>query len=100
MLLSNGGNDAAVHLQILDGMSSTLYRREKMTITRATIVRGNGADKIILDTDLPCATWPYEGYQSVSFECAASHGEKYLAKHFASIPSTVIRLDGVPWLAD
>lgn len=46
-------------------------------------------DRIMITTDLPCATWPYEGFQSFNTEAAAGSGVEYCRKHFGIEPEIV-----------
>lgn len=61
-----------------------------MNITKATILVGRGADKVMLDTDLPCATWPYEGKQHLTFDVAAGNGAFYVSQHFPDVKVKVV----------
>lgn len=56
-----------------------------MKILKVTIIRGNSADKIILDTDLPEGTYPYTGKMSLLFDVAKGNGEDYLSRHFPEL---------------
>lgn len=59
-------------------------------IKAATVVRGFGADKVYLKTDLPYAVWPFEGFRDLHFECAANGAEEYLERNFPGITVEVI----------
>ena len=63
-----------------------------MKVISAVVLTGRGADKIMLQTDLPCATWPYNGNQSFSSEAASGSGPDYVRKHFGIEPR-VINID-------
>lgn len=54
---------------------------QSLKIISATIVRGMGADKIILHTNLPEACYPYTSKQSFSFNAAQGSGVLYVTKH-------------------
>lgn len=61
-----------------------------LTITSITIIKNGGADLVLLQTTLPSAVWPYEGSQSLSFQCAHGSGETYCAWHFPGIPVSTV----------
>lgn len=59
-------------------------------ILSITIVKGQGPDFLLCETDLPCGTFPYEGYLSVKGEVASGAGEAYTAVHFPGVPVRVV----------
>ena len=72
-----------------------------MQITKATIIKGFGADKVILFTDLPSACYPYKGNQSLSFDTAKDTANDYMRIHFADIPYTIVeRINTTPKYSD
>ena len=60
-----------------------------MKITSVMVLVGRGTDRIMMTTDLPCATWPYNGFQSITTEAAAGSGVEYVRKHFGIEPQVV-----------
>jgi hypothetical protein len=61
-----------------------------MQITKATLLKGRGADQVLLDTDLPNGCWPYNGTQDVRFSVAAGSGDEYLKAHFPDVPVVIV----------
>lgn len=53
-----------------------------MKVIKATVVQSNGTDKIILQTNLPEATWPYTGNLSIDFNAAQNKGVSFVKEHF------------------
>lgn len=51
-----------------------------------------GPDIVILDTDLPPSTFPYDETPFVTFKVAAKRGEIYVQENFPNIPYTMINL--------
>ncbi len=65
-----------------------------INITAITILTGRGADRIMITTNLPCGTWPYEGFQSFNTEVAAGTGVNYAKENISFvIEPTVINLE-------
>lgn len=60
-----------------------------MTITSITIVRSSQMDMLVLHTDLPASTYPYEGTESVLLFAAKDEGEDYVKKNFPNVPYTI-----------
>ena len=54
-------------------------------ITRIVVLVGHGCDKIMMETMLPCGTWPYKGCESVIINVATNTGEDYVKKHFPGV---------------
>ena len=61
----------------------------KIEITEVTVLTGHGADHIMCQTDLPEATWPYEGKMCMDFTAAAGRGVEYVRKHFGVEPKII-----------
>lgn len=59
-------------------------------ITKITILLTNSTDKLVIQTSLPCATWPYEGFASLSMEIAHGQGIEYCLKHFPNFTPEII----------
>jgi hypothetical protein len=57
-----------------------------MNITSITLITGNGADHLLLQTDLPDGCWPYTDNATVKMETAAGTGEEYCIAHFTDVP--------------
>lgn len=53
-----------------------------MKILSATIIKGYGADKIFLTTDLKEACYPFEGSLLIHFDTAHNTGYAYLKNNF------------------
>lgn len=53
-----------------------------MKLIKATVISGQGPDHIFLETNLPEATWPYEGKLNLHFNAAAGQAMEYLKTHF------------------
>lgn len=49
-----------------------------------------GADKVVLETDLPCPVMSADEFASFKTEVARGHGEFYAKKHFPDVPLEVI----------
>lgn len=62
-----------------------------MRVMSITIVEGIGADHIMLETDLPPATWPYKLAPTVTFEAARDTAEGYVQKTFPGVPVEIVR---------
>lgn len=56
-----------------------------MQIDKITIVQGNGADHIMLHTNLPDAAWPYKAELVLEARAAFNTGPEYVAKHFPDV---------------
>ena len=61
-----------------------------MKITKITIIQGNGADHIILHTDLPEASWPYKAELVLETRAAYHTGPVYVAQHFPDVPVEIV----------
>jgi len=61
-----------------------------LKIESMTIVRGNGPDVVILNTDIPSGIYPFTGTQSVRMDLAAGTAEDFIDKHFPNVPYTVV----------
>jgi hypothetical protein len=48
----------------------------------------NGHDRVILNTDLPGAAYPYNEPLSIDFKVSRGGGPLYVAQHFPGIPVT------------
>lgn len=62
-----------------------------MNICKIKIIKGRGADKVYMETDLPEACWPYDGTLSIRFDVAEGRGEEYIKTHFPQIPVHIIQ---------
>lgn len=66
-----------------------------MKITSITILeRRQGSDIVYLRTDLPMATYPYEGNQDLRFDVAKGVGRNYVRSHFPDIKAVEIIAGG------
>lgn len=63
-----------------------------VTIVKIDVFVGDGADKVLLHTNLPAATYPYEGNLIVRFEAAAGKGITFVREHFPKIQYKEIEL--------
>ena len=61
-----------------------------MKINRIVIIQGMGTDRVMLETDLPEACWPYDNKLSITFNAAQDTGPEYIALHFPNIPIEVV----------
>lgn len=58
-----------------------------MKILSITILRmRQGADEVMLETDLPEAVFPYAGTVDVKFNTARGNAEAYCKLHFPDVP--------------
>lgn len=65
-----------------------------VAITGITIVRERyGMDNVYLKTELPAATYPYEGTADLHLTCGREQGEAYCAQHFPGIPVELVKYD-------
>ena len=62
----------------------------KIEITRITVIRTGGTDKVAFDTTLPNGCWPYDGIATVYLDLARGSAEKYLADNFAGIEFEIV----------
>lgn len=56
--------------------------RMKIEITKAHVLTGNGADKVMLFTELKDACYPYSGVLTLSFVAACGTGAHYCRENF------------------
>jgi hypothetical protein len=68
-----------------------------MKITKITLIDGPGTDTLTLQTNLPCGTWPYEGFQTAKIDVAKGVGLKYCEEHFSGIEVNVIKIEGLSY---
>lgn len=61
-----------------------------MRITSITIIKSQETDTLFLETDLPCGTWPYKGFQSLKTEVAHGSGEQYVRDNFPGVPLKIV----------
>jgi hypothetical protein len=61
-----------------------------MIIKKVTIVRGNGQDILIMDTDLPNGCWPYDDTATVDMRVGSGLWESYCRNNFPSVPFEVV----------
>lgn len=64
-----------------------------MNITRATVLTGQGTDRVFLLTDLPGAFTVYSEPLWLKFEATKGTGEAYVRKHFNIEPTIIDRSD-------
>lgn len=57
-----------------------------MNIKRIHILLGFGTDKVFLFTDLPEASYPYNGNLCLEFNCVQDCAQTFIAEHFPNIP--------------
>lgn len=58
-----------------------------MEIKSIVILRGKyGPDKLMFETDIQSAQWPFTGTQPIYTDVASGHGEAFCEKNFAGIP--------------
>jgi hypothetical protein len=57
------------------------------------VCRRYSPDVVILETDLPVATFPYSGTVDLSIPVSSGQGERYALQHF---PDLEIRIDRTP----
>lgn len=62
-----------------------------INVLEITMILGRGTDKIFLHTDLPSATYPFKGSESLRLDITQGDGEKYCAKNFPGVPVREIR---------
>lgn len=60
-----------------------------MFFKKAVVIKGSGADKCYLETDLPAPVYPFNENLYFSFDAAADTGEEYIQKTFG-LKATVI----------
>jgi hypothetical protein len=63
---------------------------DKIEITGIQILQTVGPDVVILDTSLPCGTWPYENTAVLRMDVAADKGEDYVKENFRDTKYEVI----------
>lgn len=61
-----------------------------MQILSIVVVRGMGADTVLLNTDLPSTTWPFKGNLTLKFESAPNITEEYLDTYYHGIDVEII----------
>lgn len=54
------------------------------------IIEGEGADDILIETDLPCGVYPFAGRATLKMQAAQGTGKEYVARNFDGIPVEVI----------
>ena len=62
----------------------------QIEITRITVIRTIGADKVAFNTTLPNGVWPYDGKATVYLDLARGSAEKYLADNFSGIEFEIV----------
>ena len=62
-------------------------------VTGVKILVSYGTDKVILYTNLPQGTWPFnEGGETLTLEVAKGKGREYCEKHFPDVGVEMIEL--------
>lgn len=59
-------------------------------LIRATILTGQGGDRVSVQTDLPGTMWPYTEPLYFNFEVAIGKGVEYVRKHFPELVYEVV----------
>ena len=59
-------------------------------VTHITIVRGQGADRVMLHTNLADPVWPFTGRLIMDFAAAEFCSEDYCREHWPGVPITVV----------
>lgn len=58
-----------------------------LRVKRVEVLTGNGMDKVVITTELPCGIHPFEDEgQTLEFNVAAGKGALYVQKHFNMNP--------------
>ena len=60
-----------------------------MDIERITVLKNDGADVMILHTNLPSGIFPFTGTAELKLTVAKSTCEEYIKKHFPDIPCII-----------
>jgi hypothetical protein len=60
-------------------------------VQKIQIIEGNGADEILLETDLPMSVFPFAGRATLKMQAAKGTGQEYVARTFEDVPVEVIR---------
>lgn len=63
-----------------------------MKILKAVVICGMGADKVVLKTDLPPTTWPFNENASLSFDVAQGLAIGYLKENFPDIQTELVEI--------
>lgn len=67
-----------------------------LTITGIEIVKFTGslspADSVTLVTNLPCPTYPYEGFARLKIEIPPAQIDEYVAKNFQGVPISLVQV--------
>lgn len=63
-----------------------------MKILKITLLVSDGADELIITTDLPNGEWPYTGNQVVKMRLAAESGLDYIAMNFPDVEYRVFKV--------
>ena len=62
-----------------------------LEITKITLIENPySADTVILDTNLPAACYPFDGYLQLEFCGARGQSSKYLEKHFPGVVTNTV----------
>lgn len=64
-----------------------------MKIISAIVVQGFGADQVMLHTDLPEATYPWDTKLCVTFTASAGRGPQYVTTHWPGVPVEIVARD-------
>ena len=59
-------------------------------IAHITIVRGLGADRVMLHTNLSDPCWPFTGQLALEFDAAEFCSEAYCREHWPGVAITVV----------
>lgn len=61
-----------------------------ITIKSVTLLLTDGADILLLNSNLPNGAHPFDGCAQLQITVAKDQGANYIVKHFASVPAATI----------
>lgn len=61
-----------------------------LEVKSVTLLLTDGADIILLSTDLPSGVYPFEGSAQFQLQVAKDQGANYIVKHFSNVPGYTI----------
>lgn len=61
-----------------------------LEVKSATLLLTDGADIILLSTDLPSGEYPFQGTAQLQLQVAKYQGASYIVRHFPSVPAATI----------
>lgn len=62
-----------------------------MECLKGVIVKGLGADHVMIETCLPDPCYPFIGNLTVTFRVAQGDAERYVSEHFKDVPFKVVK---------